>query len=159
MQTPCSENHKKKYGIPTLEELDHDAAALGEDKFPGGEQEALRRLDEHMKRTVFKHHARNFGFSTWVKSQDKMFCLSYVTRLFPYFRDGCAASRSPRLPQTPWAPAPRFSVLMSLSAACLLGPSGGGWQMSIRGWVSPSQSSFGTQCVISVNKAAPLLIV
>lgn len=50
--TPCSENHEKKYGIPTLEELGQDAAALGEEQFPGGEQEALRRLDKHMKTTV-----------------------------------------------------------------------------------------------------------
>lgn len=53
MTTPCSENHEKKYGVPTLEDLGHDAAALGEEQFPGGELEALRRLDEHMKRTVF----------------------------------------------------------------------------------------------------------
>lgn len=64
MQTPCSESHEKKYGIPTLEELDQDAAALGEDKFPGGEQEALRRLDEHMKKTVFQRHAHEFFFPT-----------------------------------------------------------------------------------------------
>lgn len=52
VKTPHSEDHEKKYGIPTLEELGQDTAALGEEKFPGGEQEALRRLDEHMKRTV-----------------------------------------------------------------------------------------------------------
>ncbi|XP_067346218.1 cryptochrome circadian regulator 5 isoform X3 [Channa argus] len=49
--TPCSEQHEQTYGIPTLEELGRDTAALGEELFPGGEQEALRRLDEHMKRT------------------------------------------------------------------------------------------------------------
>ena len=55
MKTPCSENSEdmKKYGIPTLEELGQDTAALGQEQFPGGEQEALRRLDEHMQRTVF----------------------------------------------------------------------------------------------------------
>lgn len=38
--------------MPTLEELGHDDVAVGEEPFPGGEQEALKRLDEHMKRTV-----------------------------------------------------------------------------------------------------------
>lgn len=52
--TPCSEKHEEKYRIPTLEELGHDTAALPEELFPGGEQEALRRLDGHMKRTVFQ---------------------------------------------------------------------------------------------------------
>lgn len=48
--TPCSNN--SEYGIPALEDLGHDIADLGEELFPGGEQEALRRLDEHMKRKV-----------------------------------------------------------------------------------------------------------
>lgn len=54
--TPCSENYEKRYGIPSLEDLGHDTAGLGEDQFPGGEQEALRRLEEHMKRTVIQLH-------------------------------------------------------------------------------------------------------
>lgn len=38
--------------IPSLEELGLDITSLGKELFPGGEQEALRRLDEHMKKTV-----------------------------------------------------------------------------------------------------------
>lgn len=49
---PSSENHDKEYGIPSLKELGLDTTTLGEELYPGGEQEALRRLDEHMKRTV-----------------------------------------------------------------------------------------------------------
>ncbi len=56
VRTPCSENHEETYGLPTLEELGHDITALEEELFPGGEQEALRRLDEHMKRTVNELH-------------------------------------------------------------------------------------------------------
>uniref|UniRef100_A0A3Q2T7S1 Cryptochrome circadian regulator 5 n=1 Tax=Fundulus heteroclitus TaxID=8078 RepID=A0A3Q2T7S1_FUNHE len=51
VETHCSEENEKKYGIPTAEELGLDLTSLGEELFPGGEQEALRRLDEHMKRT------------------------------------------------------------------------------------------------------------
>ncbi|KAK5915063.1 hypothetical protein CesoFtcFv8_000694 [Champsocephalus esox] len=50
VKTPCSENHDKNDGIPTLEDLGHDTTTLGEEKFPGGEQEALRRLDENIAR-------------------------------------------------------------------------------------------------------------
>lgn len=50
--TPHSDDSENNYGIPRLEDLGHDVSALGEEPFPGGEQEALRRLDEHMKRKV-----------------------------------------------------------------------------------------------------------
>lgn len=52
MHSPHSKDHEEKYGIPPLDELGHDMSSLMEELFPGGEQEALRRLDEHMKRTV-----------------------------------------------------------------------------------------------------------
>lgn len=52
--TPCLENHEKSYGIPAVEDLGHDVSELLEECFPGGEQEALRRLEEHMKRPVIK---------------------------------------------------------------------------------------------------------
>lgn len=55
VSTPCSEGHEKKYGIPTLEDLGHDPTGLPEERFPGGEQEALRRLEDQMKRTVLEH--------------------------------------------------------------------------------------------------------
>lgn len=52
MTTPQSHDHEDEYAIPRLEDLGHEIASLGEESFPGGEQEALRRLDEHMKRKV-----------------------------------------------------------------------------------------------------------
>lgn len=48
--TPCS--NSTEYSIPGLEDLGHDLGELNEELFPGGEQEALRRLDEQMKRKV-----------------------------------------------------------------------------------------------------------
>lgn len=52
--TPQSQDleNENEYGIPRLQDLGHDITALGEESFPGGEQEALRRLDEHMERKV-----------------------------------------------------------------------------------------------------------
>lgn len=55
VNTPCSESHQNKYRIPTLEDFGHNLADLPEEQFPGGEQEALRRLEEHMNRTVLEH--------------------------------------------------------------------------------------------------------
>jgi len=55
VRTPCpaeSGGEQQKYGLPTLEELGHDLSCLQEVLFPGGEEEALRRLEEHMERTV-----------------------------------------------------------------------------------------------------------
>ncbi|KAK5873736.1 hypothetical protein PBY51_018748 [Eleginops maclovinus] len=87
VKTPCSENHEKDYGIPTLEELGHDTTALGEEKFPGGEQEALRRLNEHMER------------KEWVckfeKPQTSPNSLSpSTTVLSPYVTFGCLSART-----------------------------------------------------------------
>ena len=51
--TPVSDNEDKKFKVPTLEELgietpEESSSVL----FPGGETEALRRLDEHMEKEV-----------------------------------------------------------------------------------------------------------
>ncbi|XP_029000458.1 cryptochrome circadian regulator 5 [Betta splendens] len=87
VKTPCSENHEGKYGIPTLEELGHNTASLPEELFPGGEQEALRRLDEHMRR------------ASWVcsfeKPQTSPNSLSpSTTVLSPYVTFGCLSART-----------------------------------------------------------------
>ncbi|XP_078108181.1 cryptochrome circadian regulator 5 [Sander vitreus] len=89
VKTPCSENDEelKKYGIPTLEELGQDTAALGQEQFPGGEQEALRRLDEHMQRTGWV-----CGFE---KPQTSPNSLSpSTTVLSPYVTFGCLSART-----------------------------------------------------------------
>lgn len=65
--TPCSNN--SEYSLPTLEDLGHDTAELREELFPGGEQEALRRLDEHMKRKVLPHKTHLDCSTMWVINQ------------------------------------------------------------------------------------------
>ncbi|TMS12981.1 Cryptochrome-1, partial [Larimichthys crocea] len=87
VKTPCSENHEKNYAIPTMEEVGQDTAALEEEKFPGGEQEALRRLDEHMKRTGWvcnfeKPHTSPNSLSP------------STTVLSPYVTFGCLSART-----------------------------------------------------------------
>lgn len=82
--TPCSKDNE--YGIPTLEDLGHDIADVGEELFPGGELEALRRLDEHMEK------------KDWVcrfeKPQTSPNSLSpSTTVLSPYVTFGCLSAR------------------------------------------------------------------
>ena len=40
------------YKVPTLEELGVDLTGLGVELYPGGETEALIRLDKYMSKTV-----------------------------------------------------------------------------------------------------------
>ncbi|KAL3065237.1 hypothetical protein OYC64_015418 [Pagothenia borchgrevinki] len=87
VKTPCSENHDKNYGIPTLEDLGHDTTTLGEEKFPGGEQEALRRLDENL--------ARKDWVCKFEKPQTSPNSLSpSTTVLSPYVTFGCLSART-----------------------------------------------------------------
>ncbi|XP_056881411.1 cryptochrome circadian regulator 5 [Takifugu flavidus] len=87
VNTPCSESHEKKYRIPTLEDFGHNLADLPEEQFPGGEQEALRRLEEHMKRTAW---VCNFE-----KPKTSPNSLSpSTTVLSPYVTFGCLSVRT-----------------------------------------------------------------
>ncbi|XP_051973159.1 cryptochrome circadian regulator 5 isoform X2 [Xyrauchen texanus] len=87
VSTPFSKNHEEEFGIPTLEDLGLDTSSLGPNLFPGGEQEALRRLDEHMQRTE------------WVCSFEKPqtspnSLIPSTTILSPYVRFGCLSART-----------------------------------------------------------------
>lgn len=42
----------KQHSVPTLEELKVDSSLLGPCLYPGGESEALRRMEESLKNTV-----------------------------------------------------------------------------------------------------------
>lgn len=94
--TPISKNHEEEFGIPTLEDLGLDTSCLGPDLFPGGETEALRRLDEHMKRTVDTPKGRH-SFELWTNPQ--------ITKEIKIFntlncRVGFAALKNQRRPPT-----------------------------------------------------------
>ncbi|XP_047437674.1 cryptochrome circadian regulator 5 [Mugil cephalus] len=87
VKTPCPEKQDHSYELPTLEELGLDTTSLGEEIFPGGEQEALRRLDEHMNRTAW---VCNFK-----KPETSPNSLSpSTTVLSPYVTLGCLSART-----------------------------------------------------------------
>ncbi|XP_075046564.1 cryptochrome-1-like isoform X2 [Mixophyes fleayi] len=86
-RTPWKASYEEKYGIPTLEELGQDVKELGPHLYPGGESEALRRLDHHMKKT------------TWVcnfkKPETEPNSLTpSTTVLSPYMKFGCLSART-----------------------------------------------------------------
>ncbi|XP_061820395.1 cryptochrome circadian regulator 5 [Nerophis lumbriciformis] len=87
LKTPHSDDDVNHYSIPTLDELGHDTSELGEEPFPGGEQEALRRLEEKTKKTGWV-----CGFE---KPQTSPNSLSpSTTVLSPYVTFGCLSART-----------------------------------------------------------------
>lgn len=55
------------YRVPALEELAVDLTGLGEEKYPGGETEALARMEKYMNKQVL-HHAPPpiFASTRWI---------------------------------------------------------------------------------------------
>ncbi|TRY58935.1 hypothetical protein DNTS_013432 [Danionella cerebrum] len=53
--TPVSDDHDEKFGVPSLEELGFDTEGLSSAVWPGGETEALTRLERHLERKVKKN--------------------------------------------------------------------------------------------------------
>ncbi|XP_028328938.1 cryptochrome circadian regulator 5 [Gouania willdenowi] len=87
VKTPCFEQHNKKYKIPSLEDMGVDSTSMEEEQFPGGEQEALRRLDEHMKMTAW--------VCSFEKPQTSPNSLRpSTTVLSPYTTFGCLSART-----------------------------------------------------------------
>ncbi|TFK06320.1 suppressor of cytokine signaling 4 [Platysternon megacephalum] len=85
--TPCKDNHDAEYGIPTLEELGQDPEQAGPRLYPGGESEALCRLDLHMNRMAW---VCNFQ-----KPQTEPNSLNpSTTVLSPYIKFGCLSVRT-----------------------------------------------------------------
>lgn len=58
-KTKIEPDHDKKYGVPSLEDLGKSEKECGPLLFPGGETEALRRLDSMMEKKVI--HAQNIA--------------------------------------------------------------------------------------------------
>uniref|UniRef100_A0A8C5QEW6 Cryptochrome circadian regulator 2 n=1 Tax=Leptobrachium leishanense TaxID=445787 RepID=A0A8C5QEW6_9ANUR len=79
-------NHDATYGVPSLEELGFQCDNLGPAVWPGGETEALARLDRHLERKA------------WVANYEKPrmnanSLLASPTGLSPYLRFGCLSCK------------------------------------------------------------------
>uniref|UniRef100_A0A6J0V250 Cryptochrome-1-like n=1 Tax=Pogona vitticeps TaxID=103695 RepID=A0A6J0V250_9SAUR len=85
--TPVTEDHEKNYGIPSLEELGQDPKEAGPHLYPGGESEALSRLDLYMKRTSWVCNFKKPDTSPNSLTPS-------TTVLSPYLKFGCLSVRT-----------------------------------------------------------------
>ncbi|XP_069804452.1 cryptochrome-1-like isoform X1 [Dendropsophus ebraccatus] len=86
-RTPWKTSYDKVYGIPTLEELGQDPVKLGPHLYPGGESEALQRLDLHMKRTAWVCNFQK-------PNTEPNSLTPSTTVLSPYMKFGCLSART-----------------------------------------------------------------
>ncbi|MEQ2313291.1 Cryptochrome-1 [Ameca splendens] len=84
--TPLSEDHDDKFGVPSLEELGFDTEGLSSAVWPGGETEALTRLERHLERKAW---VANFERPRMNANS----LLASPTGLSPYLRFGCLSCR------------------------------------------------------------------
>ncbi|XP_028848504.1 cryptochrome-1-like [Denticeps clupeoides] len=84
--TPVSEDHSDKYGVPSLEELGFDTEGLPSAVWPGGETEALTRIERHLERKAW---VANFERPRMNANS----LLASPTGLSPYLRFGCLSCR------------------------------------------------------------------
>uniref|UniRef100_A0A8C6UR52 Cryptochrome-1 n=1 Tax=Neogobius melanostomus TaxID=47308 RepID=A0A8C6UR52_9GOBI len=84
--TPISDDHDDKYGVPSLEELGFETDGLTTAVWPGGETEALMRLERHLERKAW---VANFERPRMNANS----LLASPTGLSPYLRFGCLSCR------------------------------------------------------------------
>uniref|UniRef100_W5NDT5 Cryptochrome-1 n=1 Tax=Lepisosteus oculatus TaxID=7918 RepID=W5NDT5_LEPOC len=84
--TPVSDDHDEKFGVPSLEELGFDTEGLPSAVWPGGETEALTRLERHLERKAW---VANFERPRMNANS----LLASPTGLSPYLRFGCLSCR------------------------------------------------------------------
>lgn len=59
----CQTSISTGYSVPTLEELNVDLTGLGKELYPGGENEALARLDKYMCKQVIFFYLLHYSSS------------------------------------------------------------------------------------------------
>uniref|UniRef100_A0AAY4BMH4 Cryptochrome-1 n=1 Tax=Denticeps clupeoides TaxID=299321 RepID=A0AAY4BMH4_9TELE len=84
--TPISDDHDDKFGVPSLEELGFEVDTLTTAVWPGGETEALTRLERHLERKAW---VANFERPRMNANS----LLASPTGLSPYLRFGCLSCR------------------------------------------------------------------
>ncbi|XP_040019029.1 cryptochrome-1 [Gasterosteus aculeatus] len=84
--TPLSKDHDDKFAVPSLEELGFETEGLTTAVWPGGETEALMRLERHLERKAW---VANFERPRMNANS----LLASPTGLSPYLRFGCLSCR------------------------------------------------------------------
>uniref|UniRef100_A0A3Q2GL24 Cryptochrome-1 n=1 Tax=Cyprinodon variegatus TaxID=28743 RepID=A0A3Q2GL24_CYPVA len=84
--TLVTDDHDDKFGVPSLEELGFETEGLSTAIWPGGETEALKRLERHLERKAW---VANFERPRMNSNS----LLATPTGLSPYLRFGCLSCR------------------------------------------------------------------
>ncbi|CAL8370054.1 unnamed protein product [Lota lota] len=84
--TPLADHHADMHGVPSLEELGFDTEGLPTAVWPGGETEALARIERHLERKAW---VANFERPRMNANS----LLASPTGLSPYLRFGCLSCR------------------------------------------------------------------
>ncbi|XP_048111551.1 cryptochrome circadian regulator 3b [Alosa alosa] len=87
--TPVSENHQEKYGVPLLEELGFDTEGLCPVVWPGGETEALTRIEKQFG----KDSASTMEEIFQRPKLNSSLLVASPLGLSPYLRFGCLSCR------------------------------------------------------------------
>uniref|UniRef100_A0A672L2R4 Cryptochrome-1-like n=1 Tax=Sinocyclocheilus grahami TaxID=75366 RepID=A0A672L2R4_SINGR len=87
--TPVRDNHRERYGVPLLDELGFDTESLDPAVWPGGESEALMRLERHLGPDSNMAWQENFERPKMNSSP----LLASPLGLSPYLRFGCLSCR------------------------------------------------------------------
>ncbi|XP_064175587.1 cryptochrome-1b [Anguilla rostrata] len=112
--TPIADDHDDKFGVPSLEELGFDTEGLATAVWPGGETEALTRLERHLERKAW---VANFERPRMNANS----LLASPTGLSPYLRFGCLSCRLFYLKLTDLYKKVRSTSRSSLGGWCLGG--------------------------------------
>uniref|UniRef100_A0A2C9JDL3 Photolyase/cryptochrome alpha/beta domain-containing protein n=1 Tax=Biomphalaria glabrata TaxID=6526 RepID=A0A2C9JDL3_BIOGL len=85
-KTPISPTHEKDYGVPTLSDLKKSETDCGPLLYPGGETEALDRMERHIKKInwICTFEKPNTSPNSIIPS---------TTVLSPYLKFGCLSAR------------------------------------------------------------------
>ncbi|XP_035012124.1 cryptochrome-1b [Hippoglossus stenolepis] len=84
--TPIGADHDVKFGVPSLEELGFETEGLSTAVWPGGETEALMRLERHLERKAWVANSE-------CPRMNANSLLASPTGLSPYLRFGCLSAR------------------------------------------------------------------
>ncbi|KAA0711739.1 Cryptochrome-1 [Triplophysa tibetana] len=84
--TPVSQNHQQKYSVPLLDELGFDTTDLTPAVWPGGESEALMRMERHIGPDSAAENVER-------PKMNSSLLLASLSGLSPYLRFGCLSCR------------------------------------------------------------------
>ncbi|XP_076471621.1 cryptochrome-1-like [Babylonia areolata] len=86
-ETPVADDHEDRYGVPSLADLGKEETECGPRLYPGGETEAVERMERHLKKTNW--------ICKFEKPQTSPNSLEpSTTVLSPYLKFGCLSART-----------------------------------------------------------------